>query len=538
VTRDAGKGVRGAAAIGAGLAAARGARRIEPGERIHVVGAAGAGASAAALLGAWAGARVDGCDPGGPSPYTPALDAVGVTVAGRHDPAHVTGGTPPTRLAVTKALTAIDPDNAELAAARARGIPLEPWQQLVADAAAARVLVAVAGTHGKSTTSGWLVHVLSAGGMDPGAFVGALLPADLTGIGVPATARRGAAGALTPFVVEADEYAGNFDPYLPSVAILTSAEWDHPDVFADRAAVLAAFEIWIRRAADVAGPGGPGTPPVLVANVADDGVAELVERLSDWPGRIVATALVDVASQRVGGYAKGIAERFRTAAGPAGALLGRISSAAPDATTLELHGLDALTGPRAARLATAGRHNAANALGVAGAAAAVGLDPRAIITGLGSFGGVGRRLERKGEARGVVVYDDYGHHPTAIRETLVAVRQREPGRRVWAVYEPLTYHRTAALLDAFAVVLATADAVAIADIWAGRDPDTTIASAAGLAAAVASRAPGIPVAAPGSVEATAAWLAGEVRPGDVVLVMGGGRSYRIGELLLERLEAR
>ena len=141
------------------------------------------------------------------------------------------------------------------------------------------------------------------------------------------------------------------------------------------------------------------------------------------------------------------------------------------------------------RLPTAGRHNAANALGVAGAAAALGVAPGPIAAGLAGFGGVGRRLERKGEAAGVVVYDDYGHHPTAIRETLAAVRQREPGRRVWAVYEPLTYHRTAALLDAFADALAAADAVAIADIWAGRDPDTSISSAAGLAAAVAAPEP-------------------------------------------------
>jgi UDP-N-acetylmuramate--alanine ligase len=137
-----------------------------------------------------------------------------------------------------------------------------------------------------------------------------------------------------------------------------------------------------------------------------------------------------------------------------------------------------------------------------------------------------------------VVYDDYGHHPTAIRATIAAVRQRAPGRRVWAVYEPLTYHRTAALLDAFADALSDADAVAIADIWAGRDPDTTVASAAGLARAVSARTPGIPCAAPGSVEATARWLTGEVRPGDAVLVMGGGRSYRIGELLLQHLAAR
>ena len=115
----------------------------------------------------------------------------------------------------------------------------------------------------------------------------------------------------------------------------------------------------------------------------------------------------------------------------------------------------------------------------------LGVPAAAIVSALGSFEGVGRRLERKGEAAGVVVYDDYGHHPTAIRETLAAIRQREPGRRVWAVYEPLTYHRTAALLPAFADALASADAVVIADIWAGRDPDTTVASAAGLAEAVA-----------------------------------------------------
>lgn len=527
--------VRGATEIGAGLAPARAARPIRPGERIHVVGAQGAGASAAALLAAWAGAQVDGCDPGGPSQYTPALDASGVVVAGAHDAAHVTahgaGSRLPERLAVTKALTAIDPDNAELAAARAAGIPLEPWQQVVADAASGRQLLAVAGTHGKSTTSGWLVHVLAAGGADPGAFVGALLPAEVTGIGVAATARRGAG---RPFVVEADEYAGNFDPYRPDVIVLTSAEWDHPDVFADGEAVIAAFEAWIRRAAEGR---EPGDGLVLVANVADAGVATLVSRLGDWPGRLVATAVLDGSGDPAAEGSR-LEGRYRTAAGPATSIVARIVAARPEGTLLGVYGLIDGPDPVPLQLSTAGRHNASNALGVAGAALAAGLAPEAVIAGLGSFTGVGRRLERKGEAHGVVVYDDYGHHPTAIRETINAVRQREPGRRIWAVYEPLTYHRTAALLDAFAEVLAAADAVAIAQIWAGRDPDTTIASAAGLAEAVTRRNPAITVAAPGTVEETAAWLAPRVRDGDAVLVMGGGRSYRIGELLLEHLEAR
>jgi UDP-N-acetylmuramate-alanine ligase len=280
---------------------------------------------------------------------------------------------------------------------------------------------------------------------------------------------------------------------------------------------------WLRQAAE------GDRQPVLYANVADDGVADLVRRLRDgWPGRIVATALVDDATPPPGWE------------DDQPILLGRITATDPDSTTMWIHGpaLPVEGMSLRVRLSLVGRHNAANALGVAAAALGIGVPADTLATLLPGFTGVGRRLERKGETGGIVVFDDYGHHPTAIRETLAAVRQRAPGRRIWAVYEPLTYHRTAAMLDQFAEVLATADAVAIADIWAGRDPDTTIVSAERLAAAVAARNPAIPVAAPGSVEATARWLAGEVAPGDAVLVMGGGRSYRIGELLLEALADR
>ena len=460
--------------------------------------------------------------------YTPALDAAGIVIAPAHDPRHVVRTPPPDRLAVTKALTAIDPDHPELAAAREAGIPIEPWQQVIADAATDRELIGVAGTHGKSTTAGWLVHVLAACGLDPAAFVGALLPSSLTG-GVPATARAGTG----PFVVEADEYAGNFDPYRPDVAVLLNAEWDHPDVFADRDAVIAAFEAWVRAMAT-----GRGRGPILVANVGDAGVRELVGRLRDWPGEIVATAIADGHDVAAPPGPRDIVEAATSTGGTGRAIVGRLTAVDPGGTTLEIDGLAPGVAPVAVRLQTAGRHNASNALGVVAAALAIGADPGAVMTAVGSFSGVGRRLEWKGEAADVVVFDDYGHHPTAIRATLEAVRQRAPGRRVWAVYEPLTYHRTAALLDDFAGVLATADGVAIADIWPGRDLDLTITSAAALADAVASRNPSIPVVAPGSVEATASWLAREVRPGDAVLVMGGGRSYRIGELLLEALAAR
>jgi len=515
VTRD-------AATIGAGLAPARQARALASGERLHVIGAAGAGASAAALLADHAGAIVTGCDAGGPSPYTPALVEAGIALEWQHDATHVTRDPIPNRVAVTKALTAIDPDHPELRAAAAAGITLEPWQQVVADAAFGRALVGVAGTHGKSTSAGWLVHVLVAAGLDPAAFVGALLPSAITG-GIPSTARLGEG---MPFVVEADEYAGNFDAYRPDVAVLTGAEWDHPDVFADEAAVIDTFVAWLRRAPDGA---------TAVINVGDPGGAAVAGRLADSTIKIVATWLVDDGPEGVAAVSRDVAERYGTGAGPARPLLARIVASEPTGTTLELHGLDALDGSVQTRLSSAGRHNAANALGVAGATAALGVRADAIVSALATFTGVGRRLERKGEAAGVVVYDDYGHHPTAIRETILAIRQREPGRRVWAVYEPLTYHRTAALLPAFAESLAAADAVVVADIWAGRDPDTTVASAAGLAQAVALARPGIQAAAPGDVEATADWLAHEVRAGDAVLVMGGGHSYRIADGLLRRL---
>ena len=498
---------RDAEAIGAGLAPARDARPIRAGERIHVVGAAGAGASAAALLASYAGAIITACDAGGPSQYSLAMSHAGVQLITGHDPAHVTVEPPLDRLAVTKALTAIDPDNAELRAAQRRGIPLEPWQQVIADAAAGRILVAVAGTHGKSTTAGWLVHMLVEAGHDPSAFVGALLPPSLTG-GIAATARTGTGAA---FVVEADEYAGNFDAYRPSIAVLTSVEWDHPDVFADDEAVRTAFARWLD---------GVPADGIVVANVGDPGVAAVLAQAERRRRRVVRVIVEDMPGE------------VETEAD----IRARIVAAAPDGTALEVDGPDVSGKTLRIRLPTAGRHNAANALCVAGAALAVGVDVLGVVHGLETFPGVGRRMERKGEVAGVVVYDDYGHHPTAIRATIEAVRQREPGRRVWAVYEPLTYHRTAALRSEFAASLATADAVVIADIWAGRDPDTTIASAAGLADAVAKVRSDIPIAAPGSVDATTEWLAGSVAAGDAVLVMGGGQSYRIATGLLERLD--
>jgi UDP-N-acetylmuramate--alanine ligase len=511
---------RRAGEIGAGLDPVRAALPLSPGERIHVVGAGGAAAAAAALHAHRAGANVSGCDSGGPSQYTRPLERAGIALAWEHAPSHVVAGDAilADRLAVTKALTAVAPDHPEVLAARGR-IPITSLQQLIADSAVTRSqdLVGLAGTHGKSTTTGWVVQMLIEAGLDPSAFAGALMPAALCDGPDPSTVR---VGRGRHFVVEADEYAGNFDAYRPVIGGLTNADWDHPDVFPDRAAVVAAFAGWVRDF------DGGGESPILVANVGDVGVRHVVAALRTWEGRLIAVQVVEDEVQ-LSTARERLQAAHGTAAGAATALVARWSHSAGGGS-LEILGLDEGASV-AVGLALPGRHNAENGLVAAGVAWAAGATSGAIARSLASYPGVGRRLELKGDAGGVVVLDDYGHHPTAMKATFATVRGQYPGRRLWAVYEPLTYHRTAAMLGEFADVLATADQVAVAEIHAGRDPDTTITSAAALADAVARR--GTPAWAPGTVEETAAWLAGRVEPGDVVLVMGGGRSYVIADRL-------
>ena len=517
---------RRAGEIGAGLDPVRAALPLRPGERIHVVGAGGAAAAAAALHAHRAGAHVSGCDSGGQSQYTRPLERAGIALAWEHAPSHVVAGDAilADRLAVTKALTAVAPDHPELSAARRRGIPITSVQQLIADSAETRRqhLVGLAGTHGKSTTTGWVVQMLVEGGLDPSAFVGALMPAALCDGSEPSTVR---VGRGRHFVVEADEYAGNFDPYRPVIGGLTNADWDHPDVFTDRAAVVAAFAAWVR------GFDGGGESPILVANAGDAGVRDVLAALRTWEGRLIAVQVVEDGDQ-LSTARERLQAAHATAAGAATALVARWTHAAGEGS-LEILGLGP-DPPVATRLALPGRHNAENGLVAAGVALACGAAPEAIARCLVAYAGVGRRLELKADAGGVIVLDDYGHHPTAMAATFATVREQYPGRRLWAVYEPLTYHRTAAMLSEFAAILATADRVVVAEIHAGRDPDTSIASARALADAVAGL--GTPARAPGTVEESADWLAREIAPGDVVLVMGGGRSYVIADRLAAHVQ--
>ena len=464
---------------------------MRAGERIHLIGIAGSGAAGVALLLHRAGAVIDGCDADTPSPYTPPLEAGGIRVIRGHDPSHLAGVE---RVAITPALRA-NPDLPELVAARSARLPIVTWQALLGElmAAEGHIGLAVTGTHGKSTTTALLGHLLDSAGMDPTVEVGAFIPA------WGATVRPGA-GA--PFLVEGDEFGDNFLNYHPAGAIVTNVEMDHPDYFADREAVLASMEHFVRGMGEHPRLGGR----LLLATAADSGSQALLERLGGWEGRVLRYGPGGEVAAHDVAYASGGA-RF---------------------TLFE----QAFESP------LAGEHNVLNATAALAMARELGAPLEALVAGLRTFQGAGRRMELIADTAGVIVYDDYGHHPTEVRATLAAMRQKVGDRRLWAVFEPHMYSRTALFLDAFALAFTDADEVVIVDIFASRDTDASLrATSAEVLADAIERATGVSTMAGGDVAAATTYVAEHLRPGDAVLVMGAGKSYQIAQGLKDALEA-
>lgn len=461
---------------------------VQAGERIHFIGIAGAGASGAALLAGHAGARVDGCDAAGPSAYTEPLTTLGVGIATGHDPAHLEGVD---RVAVSAALR-LQPDLPELTAARERGLEVVAWQAILGELMGerGRLGVAVAGTHGKSTATALLGHLLVAAGRDPTVQVGAL---------VPAWGSSARAGGGAEFVAEADEYDGNFLHLHPAAVLLTTIEMDHPDVFADEEAVFHMFVRFLRGMSTHDRVGGR----LLVALAGDRGTDAVLERLGEWDGRVV---------------------RY----GPGTDYQATDIGFDQDGTSFDLLGLRY-------RSRLAGAHNVQNAVGALVMARELGISPEALQGALEGFSGASRRMELIADTAGVLVFDDYAHHPTEVRAALAGVRQRVGGRRLWAVIEPHTYARTRAMFDDYAEAFRSADEVVVADVFAARDPDTTIVSAEELADAI-EEVSAVPAIATGSASETAEYVGYKLRPGEAVVTLGIGTSHKIASRIADILE--
>lgn len=456
--------------------------RIEA-NHVHLVGIGGIGMSALARWLLARGYEVSGCDRD-PGEQGEALRRLGAHIQTGHDRAHVE----PADLVVIS--SAVGADVPDVAAARAAGVTVIKRAEMLAKIANAGRGIAVAGTHGKTTTSALIGHLLTEAGLDPTILIGGI------SVNLGSNARLGQGDLV---VVEADEYDASFLRLRPEIGIITNAEADHLDFYGTVERVHEAFRAYAEAVT--------GT---LIACVDDPIVPSLV---ASPPSRVQAIE----ADIQTYGIDHG---EFR---------------AADIQETGSVTTFTAGAGRHPYQMCLAGRHNVRNALAAILAAQTLGIAETDIARGLESFRGVARRFERKGEAGGVLVLDDYAHHPTEIRSNLEALRARF-NRPIRLVFQPHTYSRTKSFLPEFAASFAGADAVYLLDIYAARETDTLGIAGQDLACLAMARHPH--VAYVETADAAVEHLLADVQPGDLVVTMGAGDIYHLGPRLLERLAAR
>ncbi len=465
---------------------------LPPGSRVHCMGIGGFGINPIARVMHALGYLVSGCDLD-ESPLIAPLREMGIPVEIGHDPLHLIAHQPDA-LVISSAIPA---DNAELSAAYAASLPVYKRSDLLGALMRDKIGVAIAGTHGKTTTTAMTAYVLDRCGLDPTFIVGGVV----RDLGTNARAGKGSA-----FVIEADEYDRMFMGLCPRISVLTSLEMDHPDMFGSLDEVRALFAEFLTLLPE---------DGLLIACIDDPEVRALSERhASERGGRVIGYGL-DGPDWR----ASDLQPK------PDGGTSFVVTRRQPDGAETDL--------PASIRLP--GTHNVQNALAALAVAVELGIEPGRAIDALATFGGTGRRFEVKGEAQGVAVIDDYAHHPTAIRATLQAARARYGPRPIWAVWQPHTYSRTRALLEAFAASFADADHVIITDVYRSRDQETFDVGPSDVLA----RMPDHPDARHiGPLESVVEYLAARVEPGEIVIVMSAGDATQVADDLLATLSDR
>ena len=444
---------------------------------VHFMGIGGAGMSALAELLRRRGVTVTGCDvdPDG------AADVArqGIAVALGHDPGHMDG------VRAVVVTSAVPRDHPELLRAGQLGIPVIRRAEALGEAVGGATLIAVAGTHGKTTTTVMATEALAAAGLSPTGLAGGRVP-DWHG--------NLRAGDDTVFVVEADEYDRSFLALTPTIAAVTNVERDHLDIYTDLADIRGAFEQFL-------------APARAVVVCADDAGASALTIPS---GAEVLSYGITTASARLSANdIMSVEGRLRFLVRLDGSELGELAVRVP------------------------GMHNVRNAMAALGCGLAMGTSLEAMRRGLEAFEGVERRFQRLGAVRGVQVVDDYAHHPTEITATLDAARAAFPGRRLIAAFQPHLFTRTRDFADAFGVALARADLVFLTEIYPAREQPLPGVTSALVVDALrkAGRSPEWV----GERSTLADALAQVAREGDVVLTLGAGDITNTGRELLHRL---
>jgi UDP-N-acetylmuramate--alanine ligase len=454
---------------------------------VHLVGAGGVGMSGLARLLLTRGIRVSGSELH-PWPVLAELRALGGAIHTRHEKSNLDG------VDTVVYSSAIPPDHLELAEARRRGLRVLHRAEALAAAMVGRRAIAVAGTHGKTTTASMLTHTLRHAGLDPSFVIGGEIAGTVSG---------GHHGDGDFFVAEADEHDRSFLCYRPHVAVVTNVDADHLNTFGDLAGLAAAFEEFARTA-DPAG--------FLVTCADDPATRQLADRLRG-EGRVVHT------------YGE---------APDAGLRLTGITSTADGVRYRAV--LDGVPLDQQLGLPVPGTHLALNSAAAALVALRLGVAPAAVAAGLATFPGVRRRFERKGTAGGVRVYDEYAYHPTSMTAALRTLRVLAGDGRLIVVFQPYRVYRTRELEAEIAAALALADQAVVLEVFGpgeARDP--------GEGGESLVRAVDLPdsrkVFLPGA-DAAPAEVVARARPGDLVVTMGAPPISLLGDELLAALAAR
>jgi UDP-N-acetylmuramate--alanine ligase len=443
--------------------------------RVHFVGIGGVGMSGIAEVLHNLGYKVSGSDTK-ESEITRRLRSAGVRIALGHAAANARGAQ------VVVVSSAVAADNPEVVFARRRGIPVILRAQMLAELGRMKKTVTVAGSHGKTTTTSMVAMALKAAGAEPTMIIGGRLK------NIHSNVKLGMGDYM---VAEADESDGSFLYLSPLVAVVTNIDNDHLDYHKTMENLTASFGAHLQRLPFYGAAvlcADDARLKALFPRVARRVVSYGIKGPAEWQARAIR---MEKAGSRF------LAYQF-------GKLKARVSLRVP------------------------GRHNVLNALGALAAGAYLGFDLKKLAKGLSEFRGVGRRLDRLGTAAGVEAVDDYGHHPTEIRATLSAVALWK-ARRVVAVFQPHRFSRTKLLAKEFGTAFKEADFVYVMDIYpAGEKPIAGVSSRLILDALKRNK---VPCAAfPGTLE-----LARQVRRGDVVLTLGAGDVWKVGEDLLRRL---
>ncbi|HEY4464692.1 MAG TPA: UDP-N-acetylmuramate--L-alanine ligase [Streptosporangiaceae bacterium] len=456
--------------------------------RVHFIGIGGAGMSGIARVMLARGVTVSGSDSGSPAVLSE-LTALGAEVYTGHSASHLGAAD------TVVVSSAIRETNPELAEARRRGRRVLPRAAALGSIMSGRRATAVAGTHGKTTTTSMLTTILRQCGAGPGYVIGGILAE--TGLGADD-------GTGPDLVVEADESDGSFLMLTPYAAVITNVEADHLDNYAGLAEIRAAFEAFARRLT----PGG-----VLVTCADDPGARTVAAAARDLPVRLRSYGESAGADYRVSGIVPhGMGTTFRMTG-----------------TTASFGSIDELV-----TIAVPGRHNALNAAAAFAVAAELGIPAGQAAAALAAYRGAQRRMEPKGGGDGVRVLDSYAHHPTEVAADLAAARDLAEGGRVIAIFQPHLFSRTRIFAAELGAALGRADEAVVLDIYAAReDPEPGVTGRLVADAVPGGRAHYVPEAA--NVPAVIADLA---KPGDVVLTMGAGDVTHLGPAVVAALRSR